>query len=50
MEFVRANDARPGVERMTERLISDLSAGETLWLVCGGSSIPYAVGAMRFVR
>lgn len=40
----------PAVTALADTILGALEKGEALWLVCGGSNIPYAVEAMRIIR
>ncbi len=47
MELVKIHDASEGIARLQQRLITELQAGHrVLWLIPGGSNIPFAVEIM----
>jgi 6-phosphogluconolactonase/glucosamine-6-phosphate isomerase/deaminase len=49
MRFIKGGPEE-AIAALANSISSALEEGETLWLVCGGSNIPYAVEAMRIVR
>lgn len=51
MQFIQSKDAKNGTQEMAKKIYSGLNGGcQTLWLVCGGSNIPFAVEAMNIIR
>ncbi|MES2007127.1 MAG: 6-phosphogluconolactonase [Patescibacteria group bacterium] len=51
MKFIEAADEKQGVEAMAAKITAALLEGKkVLWLICGGSNIPYAKQAMDMVR
>lgn len=51
MELISSPDEKAGVEAMAQKITSSLSSGKkVLWLICGGSNIPYAKEAMDLIR
>ncbi len=51
MQFVKTVDEKEGVEAMAGELAASLGENlRVLWLICGGSNIPFAAEAMNIIR
>lgn len=51
MQFIHNTAGTEGVERMAQKISDELLAGKkVLWLICGGSNIPFAKNAMDMIR
>lgn len=51
MQFIDTKDQDIGVHDMAGRILEVLHSGnKVLWLICGGSNIPFAVEAMESIR
>ena len=51
MQFIHADNEDKGIQEMADRIVQALSNGaKVLWLVCGGSNIPFSVEAMNIIR
>jgi 6-phosphogluconolactonase/glucosamine-6-phosphate isomerase/deaminase len=50
MRSIRSDNAAEAVEELAAKLAGSLLGGRVLWLVCGGSNIPYSVAVMNILR
>jgi 6-phosphogluconolactonase/glucosamine-6-phosphate isomerase/deaminase len=50
MHAIRSTTPDAAIEALTAKLASSLASGKVLWLLCGGSNIPYSVSVRKLLR
>lgn len=50
MNIIRCKDSKEAIYALVHEIVENLRVKKVLWLVCGGSNVPYIVETLREIR